>query len=69
MTAITATPKSIRPHVMVAEIEAESGYRYWSEPMSKAALNLWVDKELKWEGELSDFCCASSCWCAEDEGK
>lgn len=66
MTAITATPKSIRPHLMMAEIEDMSGYRHWSPPMSKAALNLWVDKEQKYGASLSEFSCSSVCWCAEE---
>lgn len=68
MTAITATPKSIRPHLMVAEMEAESGYRYWSKPMPKVQLDLWIDKEAKHENYLSDYCCANDCWCWEDKG-
>lgn len=68
MTAITATPKSVRPHLMVAEMEAESGYRYWSDPMFKVQLDLWIDKEVKFDNYLSDYCCANGCWCEEDRG-
>lgn len=69
MTGITATPKSVRPHLMVAEIEAESGYRYWSEPMFKVSLDLWLTKEFKLHrgSGLSDYCCANGCWCVEEE--
>lgn len=69
MTAITATPKSVRPHLMVAEIETESGYRYWSEPMFKVSLDLWLDKTLTRDREdgLSDYCCANGCWCVEGQ--
>lgn len=69
MTAITATPKSVRPHLMVAEMEAESGYRYWSAPMPKVQLDLWINQQAKHENYLSDYCCANGCWCWEDEGK
>ena len=70
MTTITATPKSVRPHLMVAEVEAESGYRYWSQPMFKLQLDLWLNKELRFgDSYLSDYCCANGCWCWEDENK
>lgn len=67
MTAITATPKSVRPHLMVAEVEAEEGYRYWSQPMPKLELDLWLTKELRFGAGLSDYCCANDCWCWEEE--
>lgn len=64
MSAVTATPLSVRPHVMVAQIEAESGYRYWSESMSNMELSMWVSKELAVAGNgLSDYCCSMKCWC------
>lgn len=70
MAAVTATPKSIRPHLMVAEIEADSGYRYWSAPMaSSLEMNLWIDQQEKFGGSISDLCCANGCWCVEEEGK
>jgi hypothetical protein len=69
MTTITATPKSVRPHLMVAEVEADSGYRYWSAPMFRLEMDLWLYKELRFGSGLSDLCCANGCWCWEDEGK
>lgn len=64
MSAVTATPLSVRPHVLVAEIQAESGFRYWSEPMNNLELSLWVSSELAVRGrELSDYCCSAKCWC------
>jgi hypothetical protein len=51
---------------MVAEMEAESGYRYWSAPMFKVQLDLWIDKEVKFDNYLSDYCCANGCWCVEE---
>lgn len=64
-STITATPKSVRPHLMVAEIETESGYRYWSAPMFKVQLDLWLAKEFRVSRDsgLSDYCCANGCWC------
>lgn len=68
MTTITATPKSVRPHLMVAEVETESGYRFWSAPMPKLELDVWLHRQLKGgEDYLSDYCCANGCWCWEDE--
>lgn len=64
---VTATPKTIRSHLMMAEIEADTGYRYWSKPMPKVQLDQWVNTELKYSGGLSDYCCSSRCWCAEDD--
>lgn len=66
---ITATPKSIRPHLEVAEIETVDGYRYWSEPMLHSALMGWLDAQLKpsaggyHDSYLSDLDCAVGCWC------
>lgn len=66
MTTSTVTPKSVRPHVVIAEIEDESGYRYWTKPTANALeMNSWLFKALK-HGELSDYCCANECWCWED---
>lgn len=64
MTAITATPKSVRPHVEVAELEHEDGYRYWTQPMPKAEMDVFLAQELKKdEWYLSDLGCAMTCWC------
>lgn len=75
MTAVTATPKSIRPHVMMAEIEEDSGYRHWTKPMPKFRLDLELDRQfrdakgrVRKDIGLSDYCCASTCWCAEKFG-
>lgn len=68
MAAITVTPKSIRPHLMMAEIEEESGYRRWSKPMVPAQLDPWVWQATRFGGGLSDYCCASTCWCAAEDG-
>lgn len=65
MAAITATPLTTRPHVMVAEVEERDGYRHWSAPMSKLELDLWLDSTLRHGAGLSDYCCAATCWCAE----
>lgn len=66
MSAVTATPKTIRPHLMMAEIESDMGYRFWSEPMPPFQLDQWVNNSLKYGGGLSDYCCSSKCWCAEE---
>lgn len=66
--AITATPKSIRPHLMMAEIEEEYGYRHWSKPMPGFQLNSWIWQQTRFGAGLSDWCCASSCWCAAEDG-
>lgn len=66
MAVITATPKSVRSHLVMAEIETESGYRMWSKPMPPVHLNSWVFQQLRFGGGLSDYCCASGCWCVED---
>lgn len=64
MTAITATPKTIRPHVVMAEMEDPSGYRYWSEPTSSLELSLWITRQCKIGATVSDYDCSSTCWCA-----
>lgn len=61
MAVITATPKSIRPHLMVAEMDTDFG-RVWSTPMFKAELDQWIRGQEAFGG-LSDYCCASTCWC------
>ena len=66
-STITATPKSVRPHIMMCEIEEESGYRHWSKPMVPAQLNPWVWQQTRFGAGVSDYCCASTCWCAEDD--
>lgn len=65
MTAITATPKTVRSHLMMVEIEEESGYRHWSEPMYQPALSLWVSRALRFGASFSDSDCASTCWCVK----
>lgn len=65
MTAITATPKTTLPHLVMAEMEDPSGYRYWSEPISKMELDLWIARQVKLGAGLSDYGCSITCWCAE----
>lgn len=65
MATVTATPKSIRPHVLVAELQdAESGYRYWSDPMQGSLkVNQFLKEQKDLGQELSDLCCSMKCWC------
>lgn len=67
MAVVAVTPKSVRPHLMMAEIEADYGYRYWSKPMVPAELNPWVWQQTRFGGGVSDYCCASRCWCAAED--
>lgn len=62
----TATPKSIRPHLAMAEMEADTGYRYWSDPMPEFALDQWVRGEEAIGAGLSDYCCSGKCWCVKE---
>ncbi len=63
MAAITATPLTVRPHLMIAEMESiDYGGRVWSDPMFKVSLDLWVD-QMSRDYYLSDYCCSSQCWC------
>lgn len=65
MTAVTATPKSIRPHVQVVELQgAETGYRFWSDPMQGVlAVNQFVNEQKAIGYGLSDVDCSTKCWC------
>lgn len=69
MAQVTATPLTVRPHVLVAEVEFYDGGRMWSAPMSNIALDLWLYNGVLRDGfaGLSDYCCAATCWC-EDFG-
>jgi hypothetical protein len=66
MMTITSTPKTIRPHVVMAEMEHEDGYRLWSKPMSRLELTGWIFEHRKVGYEVSDYDCASTCWCVPD---
>ena len=63
---ITATPKSVRPHIAIAEMVADMGYRYRSAPMPEFALDQWVRNESRFGAVLSDYCCTVKCWCFEE---
>lgn len=65
---ITATPKSVRPHLTVVEVQdSKTGYRFWSEPMrSSLEVNLWIASREKEGHELSDLCCSGKCWCVAE---
>jgi len=64
---ITATPKSIRPHIMMAELDSMYGRR-WTKPMPKHELDLhlWQTFRVQPEVGLSDYDCSGGCWCYED---
>lgn len=68
MATITATPLTTQPHLVVAEIETEEGYRYWSKPMPEFQLSLWIRKELRNSGGsgLSDVDCSTKCTAPHD---
>lgn len=65
MTAVTVTPKDIRPHIVVAELEdMETGYRYWTPPMQGGVKTSQFLKEQEEKGHmLSDLTCSVECWC------
>ena len=69
MAAVTATPKSIRPHIQVAEMEdAGTGYRYWSAPMQGSLEISQFLAEQENKGQLlSDLCCSAECWCEKEQ--
>lgn len=68
MSAVTATPKSIRPHVQIAELEdSQYGYRYWTTPFkSSLEFNLFLSQEAARGHHLSDISCANECWCVTE---
>ena len=57
----TTTPEP--EHLYGAEIEADTGYRRWTKPMTEAALNAEVDAMEEIGYSLSDWDHASKCWC------
>lgn len=65
---ITATPKSVRPHVSVVEVQdSETGYRFWSAPLrSSLDVNLWIGDRKEEGYALSDLCCSGTCWCISE---
>lgn len=67
MSAVTATPKSIRPHVLVAElVDGETGYRYWTAPFQNSLeFNLFLSQEAERGQNLSEVSCSMKCWCAD----
>lgn len=62
MPVVTATPNSVRPHLMVAEMDGDFG-RVWSQPMFKAELDKWIRNQESYGNGISDYCCANTCWC------
>lgn len=69
MATVTATPKSVRPHVQVVQFEdMETGYRYWSEPI-EGSLNInqfLMEQEGRGQA-LSDLCHSIKCWCGGND--
>lgn len=57
----TTTP--VREHLYVAEIEADTGFRRWTKPMTEANLNIEVDEMERIGYCLSDWDHAAKCWC------
>ena len=67
MTAVTATPKSIRPHIQVVEVENAEGYRQWSAPLhDSVALNSFLFMEESQGRYVSDVSCSYECWCQSE---
>lgn len=67
-STITATASATtaveREHLCVIEVETESGYRFWTAPMPESEANAYakgIDEDE--ERFLSEFSCATSCWC------
>lgn len=48
-------------HLQVAEIQTETGYRYWTAPMDEAEMSRFLATQV---GRLSDLCCSIKCPCA-----
>lgn len=63
-TPVYTTETPVREHLYVAEVEADIGGRFWSQPMTEADLNVWVDEKLALDYDLSDWDHASKCWCS-----
>lgn len=58
------TPRDLRPHLLVAEIENDWGYRWWTEPMLASDLKAYLGQEhIAEKYFLSDVDCSTECWC------
>lgn len=68
MASSTITPAPVatteREHLSVLEIETESGYRFWTAVMPESEASAYAkDVDANPNQWLSEFVCASSCWC------
>lgn len=59
----TATPKTVRPHIVAAEIQEDTGYRWWTSPMPSHQLDAVIWQQTRYGAGLSDYDCATTCWC------
>ena len=62
-TPVYSTSTPAPEHLYVAEIEADTGYRRWTKPMTEDALNAEVDAMAEIGYSLSDWDHAAKCWC------
>lgn len=58
----TDTPETIRPHIVVAEIQEDAGYRWWTSPCQPTSLG---SRPVDGAG-LSDYDFATTCWCVTE---
>lgn len=65
-TAVSAPVAAEREHLSVLEIETESGYRFWTAVMPESEASAYAkDVDANPDQWLSEFVCASSCWCSK----
>lgn len=63
---ITATPKTIRPHVVTAQLMELDGSTWWTTPMPSHRLSPYIWQEQRFGALLSDYDCATTCWCVKE---
>ena len=61
-TTETAVQTEEFQHLQIAEIETNSGYRFWTKPMLAPEMKAYLNDLHRTEG-LSDLCCSSECPC------
>lgn len=52
---------AVQDHTVVVELEAESGYRFWSAPMTDAEATAYVAAAEARGDYLSEWSCATGC--------
>ena len=52
---------AVQDHTVVVELEAESGYRFWSAPMTDAEAKVYLATAEARGDYLSEWSCATGC--------